>query len=112
MAGSSGTGSLLHNFHQGRGGKQWWLEVPDCLGPQEQMLQELAPIRPGMFGHLREPFIRITLQEHDTLQELTKAYLNKSGRVRKLFMRLMVLASKNSYPIVLRNRHRGHKYAL
>ena len=37
-----------------RGRKQWWLEVPDCLGPQEQMLQELAPIRPGMLGHLRK----------------------------------------------------------
>ena len=64
------------------------LEVPDRLGPQNQVLQE-----------------------HDTLQELTKD-LNKSGRVRKPFMRLMVLASKNSYPIVLRNRHRGHKYEL
>ena len=47
-----------------------------------------------MLGHLRKPFIRITLQEHDTLQELTKAHLNKSDSVRKLFMRLMVLASK------------------
>ena len=45
-----------------------------------------------MLGHVREPFIRITTKEHDTLQELTKAYLNKNGSVRKLFMRLMVLA--------------------
>ena len=44
-------------------GTRWgwhrWLELPDCLGPQEQMLQELAPIRPGMLGHVRKPFIRV-----------------------------------------------------
>ena len=70
MAGNSISGSFPHSFHQGRGGGGtggWNFQI----GPQEQMLQELAPIRPGMLGHVRKPFIRVATQEHDPLQKET-----------------------------------------
>ena len=56
------------------------------------MLQELTPIRPSLSGHVRKPFIRIVAQEHNTLQELARANLGTRGRIRKLFIRFMVLA--------------------
>ena len=68
------------------------LEVPDQLGPQNQVLQELTTIGPRLLGHVRKPFIRFVSQEHHPLQELTRANLGASGRVRKLFIRFMVLA--------------------
>ena len=72
---SSSRSSLLHNFHPMR--RRWWqrrLEVIDRFSPQNQVLQELYFIRPGLLGHVRKPFIRVAPQEHDALQELAKAH--------------------------------------
>ena len=77
-----------------RGRKQWWLEVPDCLGPQEHMLQELCFTRPSLLGHVRKPFIRVATQEHDPLLELTRAKLGAGRQLRKPFICLVVLADQ------------------
>ena len=39
------------------------LEIPDRLSPQNQVLQELTPVCPGLLGHVRKPFIRVAVQE-------------------------------------------------
>ena len=49
------------------------LEVVDPLSPQNKVLQELCFIRPGLLRHLREPFIRITLQEQNARTASTVA---------------------------------------
>ena len=52
VAGSSGTGSFPHSFHHGRrnGGGGGWKS--GCLGPQNQMLLELALICPSLSGRV------------------------------------------------------------
>ena len=50
------------------------LEVVDHLSTQNQVLQELCFIRPGLLGHVRKPFIPVVAQEYDVLQELAKAH--------------------------------------
>ena len=75
MAGSSGTGSFPHSFHHGRrnGGGGGWKS--GCLGPQNQMLLELALICPSLSGR-----VVIKLCHHEQPKEEGLTTLATFGR--------------------------------
>ena len=104
MVGSSGVGSCPKASTRDANGRKRRLVVPDSLGPQNQVLQELKPVRPSLLGQvLPSGDERTSYHIRNLSVRHSSPFAWETTRIRN---------AKYRHPICLRNRDRGYKYEL